>query len=96
MIRNSDKNRKKQENKDTKPLKMTFQKLYELEKMKTGGARPQAFLERVSVAAIVSTETVYQWALGWRNPNKAAAKLVADLLGMKAEELFPNQKPMQQ
>lgn len=76
---------------------MTFQRIYELEKMKTAGSRPQAFLERVAVAAIVSTDTVYQWALGWRQPNKAAAKLVADLLGTTAEELFPNnQKPLQQ
>ena len=76
---------------------MTFQRLYELEKLKVNGARPIAFLERVAVAAIVSTESVYSWALGWRRPNKAAAKLVADLLGIDADELFPNtQKPMRQ
>lgn len=76
---------------------MTFQRIYELEKMKVDGARPKEFLERVAVAAIVSTESVYSWALGWRRPNKAAAKLVADLLGMDADELFPNtQKPIEQ
>ena len=43
----------------------------------------------MAVAAIVSTDTVYQWALGWRNPNKAAAKMAADELGMDVETLFP-------
>ena len=69
---------------------MTFQQLYEMEKAKTGGSRPLEFLQRVAVAAIVSTEAVYSWATGWRNPNKAAAKLVADELGMDVETLFPN------
>lgn len=76
---------------------MTFKQIYELERMKTAGARPMEFLERMAVAAIVSIEAVYQWGMGWRNPNKAAAKLVADELGTTAEELFPNnQKPLQQ
>ena len=69
---------------------MTFQQLYEMEKAKNGGSRPLEFLQRVAVAAIVSTEAVYSWATGWRNPNKAAAKLVADELGMDVETLFPN------
>ena len=68
---------------------MTFQQLYEVEKMKCGGSRPQEWLQRVAVAAIVSTDTVYQLALGWRNPNKAAAKMAADELGMDVETLFP-------
>jgi hypothetical protein len=42
---------------------MTFQQLYNIEKAKAGG-RPSEFLQRVAVAAIVSTDTVYQWALG--------------------------------
>jgi len=33
------------------------------------------------VAAIVSTDTVYGWATGWRNPSRE--------LGISAEELFP-------
>lgn len=69
---------------------MTFQQLYEAEKMKNGGSRPLEFLQRVAVAAIVSTDTVYSWATGWRNPNKASAKLVADELGMDVDQLFPN------
>lgn len=69
---------------------MTFWQLYEQEKEKVNGARPKDFLKRVAVAAIVSTETVYSWALGWRSPNKAAAKLVAEELDMSVEELFPN------
>jgi hypothetical protein len=69
---------------------MTFQQLYEMEKAKNGGSRPLEFLQRVAVAAIVSTDAVYSWATGWRNPNKAAAKLVADELGMDVETLFPN------
>lgn len=75
---------------------MTFQQLYELEKNKCGGSRPQDWLQRVAVAAIVSTDTVYQWALGWRNPNKAAAKMAADELGMDMDELFPNLKTARQ
>lgn len=69
---------------------MTFQQLYEMEKAKNGGSLPLEFLQRVAVAAIVSTDAVYSWATGWRNPNKAAAKLVADELGMDVETLFPN------
>lgn len=68
---------------------MNFQQLYESEKMKCGGSRPQEWLHRVAVASIVSVDTVYQWALGWRNPNKAAAKMAADELGMDVETLFP-------
>ena len=75
---------------------MTFQQLYELEKNKCGGSRPQEWLQRVAVAAIVSVDTVYQWALGWRNPNKAAAKMAADELGMDVETLFPNLKTSRQ
>ena len=75
---------------------MNFQQLYEAEKMKCGGSRPQEWLQRVAVAAIVSTDTVYQWALGWRNPNKAAAKMAADELGMDVETLFPNLKTSRQ
>lgn len=48
------------------------------------------WLQRVAVAAIVSVDAVYSWATGWRNPNKAAAKMVADELGTTVEELFPN------
>ena len=69
---------------------MTFIKLYNIEKEKNGGNRPLEWLQRVAVAAIVSTDTVYQWALGWRNPNKAAAKMAADELGMDVDQLFPN------
>lgn len=69
---------------------MTFQRLYELEKMKTNGARPLEWLQGVAVAAIVSTDTVYQWALGWRRPNRAAAKMAADHLGMDVDDLFPD------
>lgn len=54
------------------------------------------WLQRVAVAAIVSTDTVYQWALGWRNPNKAAAKMTADELGFDMDELFPNIKNRRQ
>ena len=43
---------------------MTFQQLYEMEKAKNGGSRPLEFLQRVAVAAIVSTEAVYSWATG--------------------------------
>ena len=75
---------------------MTFQRLYEIEKLKADGARPLAWLQGVAVAAIVSTDTVYQWALGWRKPNAAAAKLVADHLGMDVDTLFPNLKKARQ
>lgn len=71
---------------------MTFIQLYNIEKEKNGGTRPLEWLQRVAVAAIVSTDTVYQWALGWRNPNKAAAKMAADELGMDVDQLFPNLK----
>ena len=71
---------------------MTFIQLYNIEKEKNGGNRPLEWLQRVAVAAIVSTDTVYQWALGWRNPNKAAAKMAADELGMDVDQLFPNLK----
>lgn len=74
---------------------MTFQQLYAIEKLKAGG-RPSEFLQRVAVAAIVSTDTVYQWALGWRNPGKAAAKMAADELGMDVDTLFPNIKTQRQ
>lgn len=75
---------------------MNFKQLYEEEKTKNGGNRPLEWLQRVAVAAIVSTDTVYQWALGWRNPNKAAAKMAADELGMDMDELFPNLKTARQ
>ena len=75
---------------------MTFIQLYNIEKEKNGGNRPLEWLQRVAVAAIVSTDTVYQWALGWRNPNKAAAKMAADELGMDVETLFPNLKTSRQ
>jgi hypothetical protein len=75
---------------------MTFIQLYNIEKEKNGGNRPLEWLQRVAVAAIVSTDTVYQWALGWRNPNKAAAKMAADELGMDVETLFPNLKNQRQ
>lgn len=75
---------------------MTFTQLYNEEKQKNGGNRPLEWLQRVAVAAIVSTDTVYQWALGWRNPNKAAAKMTADELGFDMDELFPNIKNRRQ
>lgn len=75
---------------------MTFIQLYNIEKEKNGGNRPLEWLQRVAVAAIVSTDTVYQWALGWRNPNKAAAKMAADELGIDVETLFPNLKNQRQ
>ena len=71
---------------------MTFIQLYNIEKEKNGGKRPLEWLQRVAVAAIVSTDTVYQWALGWRKPNKAAAKMAADELGMDVDQIFPNLK----
>lgn len=71
---------------------MTFTEIYNEEKAKCGGERPADFLKRIAVAAIVSTETVYSWATGWRNPSKAAASLVARELGAEASELFPARK----
>lgn len=68
---------------------MTFTEIYNMEKAKAGGDRPRAWLQMVAVAAIVSTETVYSWATGWRNPSKAAAALVAKKLRIPADELFP-------
>lgn len=68
---------------------MTFTEIYENEKAKAGGSRPTEWLQGVAVAAIVSTETVYQWVRSWRNPSKSAAYLVAKHLGIPAEELFP-------
>lgn len=75
---------------------MTFAELYKQEKNKANGARPMEFLERVAVAAIVSVEAVYSWATGWRNPNKAAAEMVARELGIPSAELFPNLKKARQ
>lgn len=75
---------------------MTFQQMYENEKMKTNGARPLEWLQGVAVAAIVSVETVYQWGVGCRTPQRAAAKMAADYLGTDPETLFPNLKKTQQ
>lgn len=69
---------------------MNFEQLYKLELEKNGGSRPIEWLQRVALAAIVSTDTVYSWATGWRKPNKAAAELVSRELGIPAAELFPN------
>lgn len=57
--------------------------------MKKAGEMPREWLQRVAVAAIVSTDTVYGWATGWRNPSRAAAELASRELGISAEELFP-------
>ncbi len=68
---------------------MTFEEIYEKEKEKAGGSRPIEWMQGVAVAAIVSTETVYHWGLGWRTPSKSAACLVAKHLDIPAEQLFP-------
>lgn len=68
---------------------MTFQEIYTNEKEKAGGSMPTAFLAEIAEAAMVSSNTAYQWATGWRNPSKAAAHLVANHLGIPADELFP-------
>lgn len=67
---------------------MTFTELYQ-EELKRAGEMPREWLQRVAVAAIVSTDTVYGWATGWRNPSNAAAELASRELGIPAEELFP-------
>lgn len=67
---------------------MTFTELYQ-EEMKKAGGMPKEWLQRVAVAAIVSVDTVYSWATGWRNPNRAAAELASRELGILADELFP-------
>lgn len=64
---------------------MNFEKIYKNELENNGGARPIEWLQRVALAAIVSTDTVYSWATGWRNPNKAAAELVSRELGNASE-----------
>lgn len=69
---------------------MDFEQFYKIELEKNGGSRPIEWLKRVAVAAIVSTDTVYSWATGWRKPNKAAAELVSRELGIPSAELFPN------
>ena len=71
---------------------MTFTELYNVEKAKAGGNRPNEWLQRIALAAIVSTETVYSWATGWRSPNKAAAELVSRELGIPALDLFPRKE----
>ena len=71
---------------------MTFTELYNEEKAKAGGNRPNEWLQRIALAAIVSTETVYSWATGWRSPNKAAAELVSRELGIPALDLFPRKE----
>ena len=71
---------------------MTFEELYQQEKEKAGGERPVAFLQRIAVATVSSVDAVYQWALGWRNPNGSAAELASRELGIPAEELFPNSR----
>lgn len=71
---------------------MNFQELYQQEKEKAGGERPVAFLQRIAVATVSSVDAVYQWALGWRNPNGSAAELASRELGIPAEELFPNSR----
>ena len=71
---------------------MTFTELYNVEKAKAGGNRPNEWLQRIALAAIVSTETVYSWATGWRIPNKAAAELVSRELGIPAIDLFPRKE----
>lgn len=68
---------------------MTFKEIYNQEKEKAGGSMPIAFIAEISVAALVSCDTVYQWATGHRNPSRAAAHLVANHLGIPADELFP-------
>lgn len=67
---------------------MTFTELYQ-EEIKKAGRKPKEWLQRVAVAAIVSTDTVYSWATGWRNPNSAAAELASRELGIPSDELFP-------
>ena len=68
---------------------MTFQEIYNQEKQKAGGSMPTAFLAEIAEAAMVSSDTAYQWATGHRNPSRAAAHLVANHLGIPADELFP-------
>lgn len=68
---------------------MTFKEIYNQEKQKEGGSMPTAFIAAVAEAAMVSNDTVYQWATGWRNPSRAAAHLVSNHLGIPSDELFP-------
>lgn len=72
-----------------KNKEMTFNEIYKEEMAKNNGARPLEWLQRIAVAAIVSTDTVYSWVTGWRNPSKSAAALVSRELGIPSEELFP-------
>lgn len=67
---------------------MTFTELYQ-EELKKANGMPMEWMQRVAVAAIVSTDTVYSWATGWRNPSRAAAELASRELGIPADELFP-------
>ena len=74
---------------------MTFQTIYNEEKAKAGGRKPAAFLERIAEATFSTVDAVYQWATGWRNPNRAAAELASRELGVPASELFPEHKAKQ-
>lgn len=75
---------------------MTFIDIYNEEKAKAGGVRPMDWLQAIALTALVSTDTVYSWATGWRFPSRAAASLIATKLDIPADELFPKRKETKQ
>ena len=68
---------------------MTFKEIYLQQKEANGGRRPSVWLLRIAKASCSTVDAVYQWATGWRNPNRAAAELVSRELNIPAAELFP-------
>lgn len=57
-----------------------------------GGNRPLAWMQEVAVAAVISTDSIYQYGMGFRHPSGAVATLIAQYLGIPAAELFPKSK----
>lgn len=60
------------------------------------GERPMEWLQEIADATGMSVDAVYQWGIGCRTPNPAAQRIIAECLGERIEELFPNTKKTRQ
>lgn len=66
----------------------TFKELYEVELSKPTAA--SVFISRVAAATKRKENTVRMWLAGRQKPDKLATERIAELLGVKADGLFPD------
>lgn len=76
-----------QQNRDKKMTK-TFRELYKAELRKPTPA--SVFVSRVAEATKRKENTVRMWVAGRQQPDKLARERIAELLGVEADGLFPD------